>query len=257
MPVELAWREVGDGPPLVILHGLFGSSRNWKSIAEALADSHRVFAVDLRNHGDSGWAGGMGYDLLAEDVAAFLDARGLDSAALVGHSMGGKAAMMLALCDPTRVDALVAVDIAPAAYTETLIDYIHALQDVDVGHASRRAEVDEDLEGLIPDPPTRTFLLQNLMTGEDGRMRWRVNLEALNAGVNDLHDFRPPPGAIYNGPALIVAGGNSDYIRPVHGDAIRALFPLAETVTIPDAGHRVHAERPEAFVTALRRFLAG
>lgn len=257
MPVDLAWREAGDGPPLVILHGLFGSARNWKSIAEALAATHRVFAVDLRNHGESGWADGMGYDALAADVAAFLDARGLGSATLVGHSMGGKTAMMLALRDPARVDGLVVVDIAPVPYTETLIGHIEALLDVDVAHARRRAEVDEDLEGLIPDPPTRTFLLQNLVTGEDGRLRWRVNLEALRAGVNALHDFRPPPGAVYGGPALFVAGGTSDYIRPAHGDTIRALFPRAEIVTIPDAGHRVHAERPQAFGETLQRFLAG
>ena len=261
MTVRLAATEYGatdqgGAPPLAILHGLFGSGRNWASIAQRLAEHRRVIAFDLRNHGASGWTGGMNYGEMAEDVLAALDERGCRRTALLGHSMGGKAAMMAALRDPDMVERLVVVDIAPVAYPPHHLTMVRAMRALDLGGIKRRFEADQLLAPAIRDAAERGFLLQNLVF-EDGQARWRLNLDAIEQKMPDLVGFPAvPDNAIYRGPTLFVGGANSDYLRAEHEPAIQRRFPEARIVRIENAGHWVHAEQPAALLETVEPFLA-
>jgi esterase len=257
MPIELAAGEYGGGPPVAILHGLFGSGRNWRSIAQQLAASHRVVALDLRNHGASPWADGMSYGEMVEDLRAALRARGIERAALLGHSMGGKVAMLAALLHPTEVERLVVVDIAPAPNPPTLLAYVRAMRAVDLQRVTRRNEIDARLTGTIPDPAERAFLLQNLVTG-GGAAHWRLNLPAIEHEFPKIVGYPElPAGTAYQGPTLFVAGAHSNYIQAEHEPVIRRLFPQARLERIEGAGHWVHAEQPQAFLQAVGPFLSG
>ena len=257
MSLELAFTEVGDGPPLVILHGLFGSRRNWTRLAQRLGERHRVVALDLRNHGDSPWAETMSYREMAEDVADFLTREGLEGATVLGHSMGGKTAMVLALEQGELVSRLIVVDIAPVAYAHTHLPYVKAKQAVDLATVSRRSEVDLVLQEAVPERGLRSFLLHNLVT-EGGRLRWRINLEALHDNMDDLVSFPDQLDDLsYDGPTLFLAGADSLYLQLAHLPRIRSLFPASEIDAIAAAGHWVHADQPEAFLARVRAFLAG
>ena len=256
MPVQLAATEYGAGPPVVILHGLFGSGRNWRAISQQLATHYHVLAFDLRNHGASPWADGMAYGEMAEDVRASLHTRGIARTALLGHSMGGKVAMVMALLHPAEVDRLVVVDVAPAANPPTLLAYAQAMRAADLRGAKRRSEVEAQLAGAVPDAAERAFLVQNLLIG-DGETRWRLNLEAIERGFAEISGFPEfPAEAAYPGPTLFLAGARSDYIRPEHEPEIRRLFPNAQIERIEGAGHWVHAEQPRAFLQAAGVFLS-
>ena len=214
MSVQLTATEYGEGPPVAILHGLFGSGRNWRSIAQQLAVRHRVLAFDLRNHGDAPWADGMAYGELVEDLRASLRARGIGRAALLGHSMGGKVAMLAALLYPSEIDRLVVVDIAPAANPPTLLAYVRAMRAVDLHGVTRRGEVDARLTGTIPNAAERAFLLQNLVFA-DGKASWRLNLEAIDHEFPQISGFPElPAGTAYQGPTLFIVGASSNYILP-------------------------------------------
>lgn len=242
------------GLPLLILHGLLGSARNWGAVAKALGERRPVLAVDLPNHGGSPWTEIMDYPFMAREVAAVIEGLG-GRAAVMGHSMGGKAAMTLALTRPELVERLVVVDIAPVSYSHTFAPYIKAMRAVPLAEIKTRAEVDEALRPQIADKGVRAFLLQNLEGGAGG-YRWRANLAVLGAHMDDILAFpRFPDGIRYEGETLFVAGGTSDYIRPEHEDVIAALFPRAETVEIPGAGHWVHADNPAGFMQAVGSFL--
>jgi esterase len=257
MPVQLAATEYGTGPPVAILHGLFGSGGNWRSIAQQLAARHRVLALDLRNHGASPWADRMSYREMVEDLGASLRARGIDHAALLGHSMGGKVAMLAALLHPAEVDRLVVVDIAPAPNPLTLLAYVRAMRAVDLDGITRRSEADARLTRAIPDGAERAFLLQNLII-DGGKARWRLNLEAIEREFPQILDFPDlPAGTAYQGPTLFVAGGRSNYIQTEHEPVIRRLFPQARIARLEGAGHWVHAERPQAFLETVAPFLSG
>jgi esterase len=248
--------EYGAGPPLAILHGLFGSGRNWASIAKRLAERHRVIAFDLRNHGASPRAETMAYAEMAEDVRASLRALGYRRTALLGHSMGGKVAMLAALSDPGSVDRLIVADIAPVAYRPRHLGMVQAMRGLDLAAIGRRAEADAALAASVPDPAERGFLLQNLIF-EGGAARWRINLEAIEREMSVLVGFPPlSPGTVYDGPALFIGGGRSDYLRPEHEPEIRRLFPNARIARIPEAGHWLHAETPQAFLDLVEPFLA-
>lgn len=256
MTIELAAAEYGAGPPVLVLHGLFGSGRNWASIAQKLAVSHRVFALDLRNHGASPWAESMGYAEMAEDVRAFATARGLGRLAVIGHSMGGKTAMMLALGNPELVERLVVVDVVPARNPPTLLTYVRAMRALDLGRVRRRADADAPLTEAVPDAAVRAFLLQNLVI-EGDRTSWRLNLAAIERGMAELAGFPAVrAGSAYAGPTLFVAGARSDYVRPEHEPTIRRLFPRARIERVAEAGHWVHAERPDAFLAVVAPFLS-
>jgi esterase len=257
MAVRLEAVESGEGPPLAIVHGLFGSGRNWAGIAQRLAAHHRVIALDLRNHGVSPWAETMDYVEMAEDVRATLHASGHRRCALIGHSMGGKVAMMAALGHGEDVERLVVVDIAPVTYHPRHLAYVRAMRALDLGAIKRRAEADARLAPAVGDAAERGFLLQNLVF-DGGAARWRLNLAAIERALPDLAGFPAlAPAASYRGPALFVAGVRSDYLRSEHEPKIRRLFPDARIARIADAGHWLHAEQPQAFLDIVEPFLAG
>ena len=255
--VALAAAEQGSGPPLLILHGLFGSGRNWSTPAQRLAATRHVFALDARNHGASPWADSMTYADMTEDVQTFAAVRRLGPAAISGHSMGGKAAMLLALNHAETVERLVVVDVAPVSYPPALAAYVRAMRAVDLAGVSRRGEVDAQLAGTITSQAERAFLLQNLVL-DSGQARWRLNLPVLDRFMPEISGFpEPAAGGSFAGPALFVAGEHSSYVRPEYRPAIERLFPQARVVQVPGAGHWLHAERPDAFLALVMPFLAG
>jgi esterase len=257
MTLALAAVELGEGPAVAILHGLFGSGRNWASIGRSLAARHRVVLFDLRNHGASPWAPGMSYAAMAADVRASLALRGIERAALLGHSLGGKVAMALALAEPQVVERLLVVDIAPVVYPPNFAGPLRAMQALDLARIRRRGEADRLLAAAIPDPAERAFLLQNLIF-EGERARWRLNLAAIARDTPLISGFPEfPAGQAYGGPALFVAGGRSSYVRPEHEPRIMELFPAARVVRITPAGHWIPAEAPAAFLALAAPFLLG
>jgi esterase len=254
--LDLAADQLGEaGVPVVILHGLMGSARNWTSIARQLVESHRVLTVDLRNHGRSPWAKTMGFDEMAGDVAAAVEGRDLAPAVLVGHSLGGKVAMRLALTRAELVARLVVVDVAPVLYVHSLRAYVDAMRAIDLAKVTRRPEVEAELAKTIHDPLMRAFLLQNLVRTSEGYV-WRANLEAIVANLPDLMGFPDSAGLSYRGPTLFIAGSRSTYVRTEHRPVIKELFPEVEFLTIAGAGHQVHADRPDEFLAAVVPFVA-
>ena len=261
MPLTLEFEETGAGPPVVILHGLFGASRNWRSVAQALAPQHRVLCVDLRNHGASPWADSMGYLEMAADVQALIARQRLHQPLLVGHSMGGKTAMALALQNPAAIGGLVVVDIAPVAYADRMTPYVQAMAGLDLaglaGRAVAQSRLAERLAGLLAgrraDPGVVGFLLQNLVS-HDGRFDWRLNLAAISAAVPGLSGFPAElRGRQYGGPSMLVYGTQSDYVTPGHAADFVDWFPQSRQIAIAGAGHWLHAEQPAAFIAALQQ----
>jgi pimeloyl-ACP methyl ester carboxylesterase len=247
--------DAGQGPPLVLLHGLFGSARNWGAVQKALAQDYRVIAMDLRNHGASHHMAGMGYAAQASDIAETMAALGIGRAVVLGHSMGGKAAMMLALTRPDLVERLIIADIAPRPYPPALRAVVAAMQALPLHAGLTRQEADQALRTAVPEAPIRSFLLQNLRF-ETSPPGWRIGLAEIAAAIPEIEGFAPPAGARFEGPALAMAGALSPYIRPEDHAAFRVLFPRISFANIPRAGHWLHAENPEGFLAALREFLA-
>ncbi|BDG71366.1 alpha/beta fold hydrolase [Roseomonas fluvialis] len=250
----LSTTEAGAGPPLVLLHGLFGAGQNWGGIRSVLARRMRVLTPDLRNHGASGRDPDMSYAAMAADVAQTMDAAGMPRAAVLGHSMGGKVAMALALAHTARVERLVVADIAPVRYRPALRGYVAAMQGIVLRHGLARREADAALAAAIPEAGIRAFLLQNLRFESDPPA-WRLGLAEIAAAMPQIEDFSTPPGARFDGPVLVLAGERSGYIRPEHHDAFDALFPARRFATVPAAGHWVHAENPAGFLALLQPFL--
>jgi len=272
-PIRLSARTLGDsGPRVVFVHGLFGQGRNWTTIAKKLAeDGHRVTLLDLPNHGHSPWTDRVDYLDMAELVAAEFEEFG-EPATLVGHSMGGKVAMQLALRRPELRRALVVVDIAPTDYPESggrtddpdeeaspFAAFIAAMQAIDLDDLGSREEADRALRTAVPSTMVRSFLLQSLVrdgVGAEGGWRWRLNLDTLARDLGELRRFpAPPPGARYEGPVLWIAGANSSYVLDRDRPRMDELFPATRLVRIKNAGHWVHSEQPEVFLETVRRFL--
>ncbi|MBN8907597.1 MAG: alpha/beta hydrolase [Rhodospirillales bacterium 69-11] len=243
----------GEGPPVVLLHGLFGQARNFGTIQRALAPRFRVTALDMRNHGASPHGADMAYPTQAADVLETLAHLGIGRAAVIGHSMGGKAAMAAALAQPATIGRLLVSDIAPVPYQHGNADIAAALTSVPLTPGLTRAQAEAALAPLIPDPTLRPFLLQNLSFGPTPA--WRIGLDEIAASVRDLEGWRPIEGR-YEGPALFVAGERSDYIPADARPIIRGLFPAARFVTVKNAGHWVHADNPAGFLSVLEAFLA-
>jgi pimeloyl-ACP methyl ester carboxylesterase len=251
--------ELGETGPLVAFcHGLFGQGKNWTSIAKAIATDHRVLLVDMPHHGRSAWSDHFDYVDVADEVATLF--REDDPVALVGHSMGGKAAMLLALRHPELVERLCVVDVSPVDYQSRseFARYIEAMTALDLAALERRRDADDALADAVPDPTVRSFLLQNLRH-HDGDWAWQPNLEVLGRDLTELGGWPEerladtPP---YDGRTLWIAGQQSGYVRDEYAAAMDRWFPHNRRVTIKGAGHWVHSEQPEVFVEVLRRFLA-
>jgi len=245
-------------PPLLIAPGLFGSGRNWGVIAKRLSSERRVLTLDMRNHGDSFWAEAHRYPDLAEDLAEVIAAQGR-ACDVLGHSMGGKAGMWLALTRPGLVERLVVADMAPVPYAHGAAHagLIAAMQALKIDDLTSRSEADRRLADTVADPGTRAFLLQSLELRE-GPVRWKFNLAALAANLPAILDWPAtlPPGAKpFDGPALFLTGAKSEYVRPSYHEKIRALFSRAEIEVIEGAGHWLHAERPREVEAAVESFL--
>lgn len=255
--VDLSSTESGSGPPLIVLHGLFGSKRNWGVIQRRLAARFRVICADMRNHGDSPWSEEMDYPAMAEDVARLIETNVRGPAHVLGHSMGGKAAMVLALSRPDLVDRLIVADIPPAPRDSGLERYIDAMLALDVGSMTRRAEAEAALEPAIPERGIRSFLAQNLAPVEDGQgLAWKLNLTVLRARMADIEDFPDiDSDAAFPRPALHLLGGDSRYVLPAHHAEIDRLFPQNTITEIPGTGHWLHAEKPDAFIAEVEGFL--
>jgi len=237
-------------PPLVIAHGLYGSARNWSVIAKRLSDERQVIAVDMRNHGQSAWHRAQGYHDMADDLAEVVENQG-QTADVLGHSMGGKATMVLALTHPHLVRRLVVADIAPVAYAHSQIEFIHAMRAVDLARVERRSDAQAQLADLGVEPGLQSFFTQSL---DIAARRWRLNLDVLAVKMPEIMGF-PTLDTTWSGPALFLSGALSDYVRPDHRLLIRARFPNARLARLAGAGHWLHAEKPRQFEATVRAFL--
>ncbi|WBQ07456.1 alpha/beta fold hydrolase [Kribbella sp. CA-293567] len=243
------------GSPVVVMHGLFGSGRNWMTAARRLASEHRVYAFDLRNHGSSPHTETMSYPEMAADVFETITELGVGPVGLVGHSMGGKTAMLTALHHPEVVDRLVVVDAAPVVYPPAFVAYAQAMRNADLSTVQRRADVDAQLVDAVESPGTRAFLLQNLVLDETGA-RWKPNLPVIEAALPAISGWPDGESGVYDGPTLFVYGGKSNYVQADFQPTIKRYFPQVQYAEIAEAGHWVHAERLDDFLAAVTPFLA-
>lgn len=255
MAVELHYRKIGEGNPLVILHGLFGSSDNWQSFALRMAENNvEVYTVDLRNHGRSPHHSEHNYKSMAEDVAKLIRDEIKKPVALMGHSMGGKTAMRTALDFPDWIDKLIVLDIAPTPYPVLHADIIAALKSIDLNALTSRNEANNLLSEKIKQEDTRQFLLKGLYRKEDNQFAWRFNLGVLEKTIDNIGeaiDSETP----FGNPALFIRGEKSDYVREEHFSGIRKLFPKSEILTAPAAGHWIHADNAQWLEERVRAFL--
>lgn len=239
-----------DLPTLLIAHGLYGSARNWGVIARRLSDDRRVVAVDMRNHGASDWQPSHSYPDLAADLAEVCEALP-GPVDVLGHSMGGKAAMALALTYPDQVNRLIVGDIAPVAYTHSQMKYLEAMRAVDLSGVTKRSDAAALLEPLVGDPALVAFFLQSLDVAEQ---RWRLNLDVLAEEMPKIMGF-PEFNASFDRPALFISGANSDYVLPRHREIIQPLFPKARFMELKNAGHWLHADAPRTFADIIKGWL--
>ena len=240
-------------PPLVILHGLLGSSKNWRSAGRDLARHFHVFALDLRNHGQSPHAPTQTYDQMVGDLLEWLEGQGFPQATLLGHSLGGKVAMRFACREPERVARLYVIDIAPRPYPVDSGAF-EALMRLDLGGVTSRNGADELLKADFPDRGLRQYVLTNLVRRESGELRWQVNLPVLAAHLPELRESSLEPGDRFEGETLFVVGGKSRFVLEEDEARIRNHFPAVRIRVLPECGHYPHAEDRAAFVEALLRF---
>lgn len=260
MAVKLNYRQYSDaGQPLLMMHGLFGSQSNWGWHSKKLAEHFAVYGVDLRNHGDSPHHPEMSYQAMAEDVQLLLEDLGFDSCCLLGHSMGGKVAMQLALNQPQLVDKLIVVDIAPVNYMaggEGHLNVFTGMKALDLSTLTSRKAAEETLAQYIEDADTLQFILSNLVRESSGSYRWRLNVDALFEHYDALR-VAPEGAQSFDKPTLFIKGELSGYIRERNETEIRQLFPLATIEVVAGAGHWVHAENPQALQDLVLGFLGG
>jgi esterase len=253
---NLSFRDLGGAgnPPMVILHGMLGSSRNWQTAGRDLAEAFHVRAPDLRNHGESPHAPTMSYPELMDDVLAWLDVQGLGRVTLLGHSMGGKVAMLLACRHPERVERLIVADIAPRDYFwPAHRQSFAAMNELNLGDLRSRAEAELRFEARVPSWGMRKFLLTNLERGDDGKWKWQMNLPALTEALPELEKNPLTPADRFTGPAHFVAGEKSNYVEPEDHATIAAHFPAARITVLTGCGHNPHLEARETFVAEVLR----
>ena len=254
--IDLYYRELGDSAaePLILLHGLFGSSANWMGIARRLESDWRIIIPDLRNHGRSAHAASMSYQQMAGDLVALMDRLEMSCAHLIGHSMGGKLAMTLALNQGDRVDKLVVADVAPVSYTHSFDSILNGLQSLRLDLLTSRQQADQLLADSVDSHATRQYLLQNLLK-QSAAWVWRFNLPVLASEITTIAGFPDQSGNSFPGDVLFIYGGNSSYVKAEYQPAIREAFPFARLRMLAGAGHWVYAEQPEQFTQAVTNFL--
>jgi pimeloyl-ACP methyl ester carboxylesterase len=251
--MKLNYTITGQGQPLVLVHGLFGAARNLGVLTRALSADFTVIAMDLRNHGESPHGADMRFPTMAEDVAETLAGLGLAHVGIAGHSLGGKTAMALALTHPELVERLCVMDIAPVTYDHDYDDFVSAMLSIELHPGLARAEAERALSPVVKAAPMRAFLLNNLALGE--APYWRVGLREIQAAMPDMLGWQDPVGAApYPGPALFLAGAESDYVRPEYEAEIRQRFPAAVIRRVPGAAHWLHADKPADVIAALKEF---
>jgi pimeloyl-ACP methyl ester carboxylesterase len=266
--MNLFFRKSGSGEPLIILHGLYGSSDNWYSIGRELSSSFTVYLVDQRNHGNSPHSPVHNYNVLSNDINEFMDSQQIPQAFIMGHSMGGKTALTFGLQHPEKIKKMIVVDISPLNYnkdkesTESKFhkQIIGSLQNIDLANLKSREDAEKDLMRVMPLKPVRQFLLKNLKRNNDGTFRWTLNLQALAENMTDIfagniNENDTDPRSIPEFPLLFIKGELSGYIRPRDEEAIRQFFPWAGIKVIQEAGHWIHAEQPRAFLETVKLFL--
>jgi esterase len=254
--IALYSRKVGEnGPDFVVLHGLFGSGQNWRSFAGSLEDDFQVWTLDARNHGDSPHADSMSYQQMAEDVARFFVENELKNVILLGHSMGGKTAMQLALQFPDRIAALIVVDIAPVCYDHLhkQLKLIEAMQELHLAAEMSRSEIEKKLALKIPEKRLLSFLMTNL-NRQNGQFQWRIGLEQIAAGMPDLLNY-PELKSVFKGPVQFIGGENSAYLKFEYHALIRKYFPESRITMLENCGHWLHVEQPAAFQKTVNEFL--
>ena len=251
--MELIYQSRGEGTPLLLVHGLFGSADNLGGITRLLVEDYRVISVDLRNHGRSPHASGVSYGEMAADLLAVMDKENVSSAHVFGHSMGGKTVMQLALNHPTRIQRMVVGDIAPVRYPPHHTEIFKGMRAVSAAKPTSRKDAQEILATYVPEREVLGFLMTNWRRSKDGNWRWRINLDAIEAGYSDIAAGNS--GGPYAGEVLFLRGSLSNYIKPEHRETILSLFPKATVRTIEGTGHWLHAEKPDMVARAISRFL--
>lgn len=249
-------RKVGEnGPDFVVLHGLFGSGKNWRSFAGSLEEDFQVWTLDARNHGDSPHADSMSYQQMAEDVVRFFDENELENVILLGHSMGGKTAMQLALKFPDRIAALIVVDIAPVCYDhqQKQLKLIEAMQGLHLAAEMSRSDIEKKLALKIPEKRLLSFLMTNLYR-QNGQFQWRIGLEQIAAGMPYLLNY-PEVNSVFEGPVQFIGGENSAYLKFEYHALIRKKFPESRITMLKNCGHWLHVEQPAAFQKTVNEFL--
>jgi esterase len=269
--MELSYRKMGQGPPMIILHGLYGSSDNWFSIGKAFSDRFEVYLVDQRNHGNSPHTREHNYIGLRNDLHDFMEIQGIEKTVIIGHSMGGKAAMFFAVAWPEKVQALIVVDISPRSYkslihpvTQSLdhMNIITAMRGVDFTEVNNREDINLILSETIKSEKVRQFLLKNVKHKKGGGYGWKLNVKTLHdqlPQILDGLDHKPymNGNGITGFPVLFIKAENSGYIKEEDISIIKTIFPMAEIVTIPGADHWVHVEMPELLIKTISYFVLG
>jgi pimeloyl-ACP methyl ester carboxylesterase len=251
--MKLFFREQGAGDPIIILHGLLGSSDNWLTQAKLLAPDYRVFFLDQRNHGQSPQSPEHSYRVMMEDLLEFIKDQNLNNPVIIGHSMGGKTAMNLALKYPERLKALIVVDIAPRAYALHHDHIMEGLMAIPVATLTSRNEADRILAGYVPEPDVRQFLLKNLARKAEGGFTWKANVAVLNQTLPQIVD-NIELHSTFDKPTLFIRGRKSDYVQDADWPQIQKHFPQAKLVTM-ETGHWIQAEKPQEFVDEVKKFL--
>jgi esterase len=250
--MKLYYRQLGQGKPLVILHGLFGFSDNWQTHAKKLAAYYEVTLVDLRNHGHSGWSDEFSYALMVQDLHELLTDLGIQKPILLGHSMGGKLAMHFDQTYPNSIEKLLVVDMGVKAYPPHHAHILAAIHAIDLTKMSARSEAEAILKTFVESEGIRQFLLKNLYWEEKGKLAWRVNFPVLEASMTEILSALPAQESFT--PTLFIRGLLSNYILDDDIPVLESYFPDSQLASIPNAGHWVHAEAPEAFLDAVLSF---
>jgi pimeloyl-ACP methyl ester carboxylesterase len=251
--MQLFYRELGDGQPLILLHGIFGSSDNWLTQAKLLSAHYHTYALDLRNHGQSPHDDAFDYPVMAADVLEFMETNNVNAPVIIGHSMGGKVAMNFALAYPDKLKNAIIVDIAPKAYNMRHYVILEGLMAIPIDEVTSRSQADEILSRFVPEPDVRQFLLKNLQRKPEGGFRWKLNLSAIAASIEKIGLDLQVPGK-FEKPVLFIKGLRSNYIGEGDITHIQEVFPLAEMQTL-DTGHWVPAEMPKEFVAMVEGWL--